>query len=52
MSDSFMKKPCKTCPFRADVKPFLHPDRAYDIAVAATNKYTDFTCHNTIEYEG
>jgi hypothetical protein len=51
MSD-FVKKPCKTCPFRRDVKPFLHPDRAYDIAASASNPYSDFPCHNTFEYDG
>ncbi len=51
MSD-FVKKPCKNCPFRNDVKPYLHPDRAAEIAYAAQNKYTDFTCHATIEYDG
>ena len=48
----FMKKPCKTCPFRTDVTPFLHPDRAAEIAYASINPYSDFTCHNTIEYDG
>lgn len=49
---SFVKKPCKHCPFRSDVKPYLHPDRAAEIAYAAENPYSDFTCHNTIEYDG
>jgi hypothetical protein len=51
MSD-FVKKPCKNCPFRNDVKPYLHPDRASEIAHAAANRYSDFTCHATIEYDG
>lgn len=50
--DSFVKKPCKHCPFRIDVKPFLHPNRAAEIAYATQNKYNDFTCHASIEYDG
>jgi len=48
----FVKKPCKNCPFRNDVIPYLHPDRAAEIAYAASNPYSDFTCHSTIEYDG
>ena len=51
MSD-FMKKPCKSCPFRNDVKPYLHPERAAEIAYSALNPYSDFSCHNTFEYDG
>jgi hypothetical protein len=51
MSD-FVKKPCKNCPFRNDVKPYLHPDRAEELAYLAQNPYSDFTCHATIEYDG
>lgn len=43
----FMKEPCKHCPFRRDVRPFLHPDRASDIAYAAENPYSSFPCHKT-----
>ena len=48
--NDFVKKPCKTCPFNVKVKPFLHPDRAYDIAASSFNPYNNFPCHNTIEY--
>jgi hypothetical protein len=48
----FMKRPCKSCPFRTDVTPFLHPDRAEEIAYSAENPYSDFLCHNTFEYDG
>lgn len=44
-----MKAPCQHCPFRIDVHPFLHPDRAYEIAAAAENPYSDFPCHKTTE---
>lgn len=45
----FVKKPCKHCPFRNDVKPFLHPDRAAEIAYATQNPYSTFYCHKTTE---
>lgn len=48
---SFMKAPCQHCPFRRDVKPFLHPERAEEIAYAAENPYSSFPCHKTLEYD-
>lgn len=48
MSD-FRKKPCKHCPFRSDVKPYLHPERAEEIAYASQNPYNSFSCHETTE---
>lgn len=47
----FMKRPCKHCPFRSDVRPFLHPERAEEIAYSASNRYSDFPCHKTTEYD-
>ena len=52
MPKDYVSKPCKTCPFRADVKPFLHPARAEEIVYAASNPFAYFTCHNTFEYDG
>lgn len=46
----YMKTPCKHCPFRSDIKPFLHPERAAEIAYAAENRYSSFACHKTTEY--
>lgn len=43
----YMKQPCKHCPFRSDVKPFLHPDRAAQLAYSAQNPYSEFPCHKT-----
>jgi hypothetical protein len=52
MSDDFyMKAPCKHCPFRNDVTPFLHPERAEEIAYAAQNRYSEFHCHKTLDYD-
>jgi hypothetical protein len=46
----FMAAPCVHCPFKQDVKPFLHPERAYDIANTVHNPYNDpFPCHKTTE---
>jgi hypothetical protein len=46
----FMKQPCKNCPFRKDVKPFLHPERGADLAYASQNPYNTFPCHVTTEH--
>ena len=50
MSD-FMKKPCSSCPFRHDVKPFLTPERGEELANSASNPYNTFHCHKTLEYD-
>lgn len=49
--EDFMKVPCKHCPFRSDVKPFLHPERAEQLAYSAENPYNSFPCHKTTEYD-
>lgn len=48
MSD-FMSAPCQHCPFRRDVKPFLHPERAEEIALTAESMGGSFICHKTLE---
>lgn len=47
----FVKKPCQHCPFRRDVKPFLHPERAAEISELSWNPYNSFTCHKTLEHD-
>lgn len=47
----FMKQPCQHCPFRQDVKPFLHPERGADLAYSAQNPYNTFHCHKTLDYD-
>lgn len=47
MNDHFMKQPCKHCPFRMDVKPFLTPERGIELAYHAQNPYNSFPCHKT-----
>tara|TARA_R110002020_G_scaffold279976_4_gene495779 strand:- start:2712 stop:3059 length:348 start_codon:yes stop_codon:yes gene_type:complete len=44
---TYIKKPCQHCPFRIDVKPFLHPERASELAYATQNRYNTFPCHKT-----
>lgn len=44
---SYMKQPCKNCPFRRDVKPFLTAERGEELAYAAQNPYNSFSCHKT-----
>lgn len=43
----YMKSPCEYCPFRHDVKPFLHPERGVELAHHAQNQYNSFSCHKT-----
>lgn len=47
----FMPAPCKHCPFRRDVKPFLRAERAADLAYATQNPYSSFDCHKTLDYD-
>ena len=47
-----MKKPCKGCPLRNDITPYLTEERASEIAYATQNPYSNFTCHSTFEYDG
>lgn len=42
-------RPCKHCPFRADIAPFLNPRRAAEIA-GSLQRGDDFPCHSTVEY--
>jgi hypothetical protein len=49
MSKDFCSKPCKNCPYRRDVKPFLTPERGEELAYIAQNKYHSFHCHETTE---
>ncbi|URC15286.1 hypothetical protein GD1_162 [Paraglaciecola Antarctic GD virus 1] len=48
---NFMKSPCNSCPFRRDVKPFLYPARAEELAYGTSNPYNSFTCHKTLEHD-
>lgn len=45
---NFIPKPCQHCPFRKDVTPFLHPQRAAELAESAKAWFSDFFCHKTL----
>lgn len=49
--EDYIKKPCQHCPFKLDVTPFLHPERAEEIAYAAQNPYNTFPCHKTTSHD-
>lgn len=42
-----MKKPCKECPFRRDIEPYLTPERGEELAAGSGNPYNSFICHKT-----
>lgn len=48
---SFCKKPCKHCPYRNDVKPYLHPERGEELAYIVQSPYNTFFCHKTTEVD-
>ena len=45
-----LKRPCANCPFRTDIPPFLHPERAQGICDAMLVADESFWCHKTIDY--
>lgn len=47
MDEYYMKAPCKHCPFRSDVKPYLTPQRGEELAYATQNPFNSFPCHKT-----
>lgn len=44
-------RPCKSCPFRADVKPFITWQRAKEICDALLVHQGSFQCHKTVDYD-
>lgn len=44
-----LKEPCSTCPFRTDVPPFLHPERAQELKEHLRGG-DEFWCHKTVDY--
>lgn len=43
-------RPCKHCPFRNDIIPFLTPERAEEIVEGISQYDGWFGCHQTTEY--
>ena len=46
-----LKRPCKSCPFRTDIEPFLHPGRVEEITDQILHRDCSFACHNTLEHD-
>ena len=44
-----LTKPCATCPFRTDVRPYLRPDRVDEME--ADLERGEFSCHKTVRYD-
>ena len=47
-----LKKPCKDCPFRSDIIPFLSKDRVTNIEDNLVKQGLNFSCHKTVDYGG
>lgn len=45
-----LKRPCKDCPFRTDIHPYLNADRVREITDALMTGNSTFACHETTEY--
>ena len=43
-----LTKPCANCPFRTDIRPYLHPERVDEIEAALVR--SEFHCHKTVDY--
>ncbi len=46
-----LRAPCPQCPFRTDITPYLHPERAKEIADMLTRQQGMFSCHKTVNYD-
>lgn len=46
-----LRAPCAECPFRSDIRPYLHPDRARGITDAILRDGVTFTCHKHLNGE-
>ena len=46
-----LKTPCKKCPFRTDIDPYLPPDRVEEILDSITDGQGTFSCHETTEFD-
>lgn len=44
-----LKTPCRLCPFRSDIDPYLRPERAQEIAQTLLDGGS-FACHKTVDY--
>lgn len=49
LADIACATPCKNCPFRKDVEPFLSKERAQEI-LRQLELGESFSCHETVDY--
>lgn len=47
-----LTRPCKDCPFRKDVRPYLTPGRCEEILSEIINNQKTFSCHETTGVKG
>lgn len=47
-----LKSPCKDCPFRNDIRPYLTKGRVEELQQALTRQGLNFSCHKTVDYGG
>jgi hypothetical protein len=45
-----LARPCKTCPFRNDVHPYLRKARVLEIVESICDRQESFPCHKTVNY--
>jgi hypothetical protein len=46
-----MKRTCGLCPFSRTKTLFLHPERTVAFATMAADRFGDFPCHKTADYD-
>lgn len=46
-----LKRPCRLCPFRYNIKGFLTKERVKDLESGLIDQQATFTCHETNEYD-
>lgn len=46
-----LRRPCKHCPFRSDIRRYLQPERYLSIARSLVDLGESFTCHETNDFD-
>lgn len=46
-----LKRPCKECPFRSDIRPYLRKSRVREILDALFKQDQTFACHKTLDFD-
>lgn len=47
-----MTQPCKACPYRKDVVPYLTPERGLQLAMMTRHRGPGFICHESVKSLG